>query len=1852
MAKKIGIVIAADGEREFTQALTNINKSLQVTRSEAAKVKTEYEGQSNSLEALTAVQAVFSKRLEEQRQKQEAVRKGLEHSRKNYKAVQDSLEDLKKKLSEAEAKQQAMAESGEASGKELKEQEKTVKELTRAVERQEKELPKCENKIKTWQQRLNTADKEVIIANRDLNKNAAYMREAAEASDGCAKSIDKFGKATKNNKIETGWAEKLANAGVEKGVSMAVDAIGQLKDKAIDAAKYAVEAGSAFEAAMSQVSAVSGATGDDLAALEEKAREMGASTKFSATEAAEAMNYMAMAGWKTGDMLDGIGGVMNLAAASGEDLATTSDIVTDALTALGMSAEDSGHFADILAAASSNANTNVSMMGETFKYCAPVAGALGFTAEDTAEAIGLMANAGIKSSQAGTAMRTMLTSLTGDVKLSGEQLGDFVVKATETDGSMRSLGDILADCREAFGQMSESEQAANAEALVGKNAMSGFLAVMNAAPADVQKLNQAITECDGAAAGMAATMQDNLSGKITLMNSALEGLGIAAFEYVEGPLSGIVEGITEAINGIAEAVTVQKTELDEFVEGVEQANEQIQGTLEAADKALSDNDKEIADLERYKDILLEINSAASANTYQQEVMAKIISQLSESIPGLAAAFDAETSSISLSDEAITGLFEEYENFLTYTAAVESHEQAVSALADAELNAQKAADAYGESKDDANTAMAKYTELVKAGVSAEAAYAQAYTGVGDAAGKAVREQEKANKAVEEAKARVDSTGKTVEELEGKLGDYADAAAEAADSSDGFSASTGEMADAAAEAAEEAADAYEAMRVSIANSIEESVDLFDKFSGGAEISAKDVVKNLDSQIDGIGKWSDNMQKLAAQAGKGMTQEFYDYLANMGPESANLVQTLVDELEGNTGQFEAICAKWAEAMELQNEADVIAGYTSASEGIPVSIADTIKNGAVQIQSAATEAAGSGAASAKSQYTQYRQTGVHLAAGLAANTAVAAAGRRLAKAALDAAKKEAGVNSPSRVFRDEVGRFLPAGMAKGMLDGAKEVEQASRGLAKATLQASKEELEIHSPSAKFKNSVGKQIAKGTAFGISAGKGEAVKASKSLAKDVYKSAVSWMDSYAASHKVSLEDEKYFWKQLAGTVKKGTDEYKKAVKAMNAIDKFEGTVNSKVKSGFGVSKTTKSGSKTKKKSTSDYQADVVSAAQKWLDNYKVVHETSLAEEEYYWQQVIKKLEKGSKKHTQAWYDAKKELKSVQDQQKKQQEAAYADIVGSAEKYVGQRKTLNKMSVAQEQVYWEKILAQIEKSGGKYTDEWYSVYEKIQSAKENVAAEASKKAAAQANVQASLLDNYKVYRKVSEKAEMEYWNIARKQFKAGTQERIDADRQYFEAKQEYEERLAELKEEKAEKEKDIQDTLIEKQKELNDAYEDALKSRKAEILSSMNLFEAWDSEGYKPDKLMWNLKTQVEGLKVWEQTLEDLGQKGLSEGLMEELRNMGPDAAANLYSLNEMTAEQLAEYNALWEEKSELAHRQAVEDNMKLWKETEDSISEAKRIAQDEIAVLEADYRSAVAELDAGLSDGLKGLVEQSAKIGEEIVSNLVNAIKKATTGSETKDALEKAAKIIDSSANSAAASASSSKTSSGSTSSSKKEDKILTIINTGKSRSKKLTAAEEKEHAEIWKYLVKKYGKAPSNTIYKSLGSELGVKTSSTVTGAQKNSILKQLKLKGYSSGVMNLRQHELAWTQEQGPEIIVRGDGAVLTPLAAGSSVIPAQLSKNLMEWGKTTPQAYLSGVARLNRLVENSQQKSAVVTVDNRGITPALERILNGIERIASIIGSGQMVLDTGALVGELQPALSRKSAEVAIRRNRGRR
>lgn len=457
-------------------------------------------------------------------------------------------------------------------------------------------------------------------------------------SSGIKKSIEDI-----NGTAKSGFS-KFSEIGKNALSVFAGNMLTEVVSQAKNAAGAVLDIGMSFESGMSKVEAISGATGEDLAALTDKAKEMGAKTKFSATESAEAMQYMAMAGWKTGDMLNGIEGIMNLAAASGEDLATTSDIVTDALTAFGLSAQDSTHFADILAQASSNANTNVSMMGETFKYVAPVAGAMGYSAEDVALAVGLMANSGIKASQAGTSLKAALVNMvkpTDDMRGVMERLGISIQNA---DGSIKPFGELIGDLRDKFAITTDAERAQNyamaeqrltaegladslsglsgeqrntqiaylegielikdmtkeeikaqakqklgikltkerqlseeelyqlasslgkesldgmtaamqeeaAATLFGKEAMSGMLAIINASDADYEKLAGSIENCDGAAAAMAETMQNNLEGQLTILSSAAQGLALEIYESLKAPLTDITRLGIDAVSNLTE----------------------------------------------------------------------------------------------------------------------------------------------------------------------------------------------------------------------------------------------------------------------------------------------------------------------------------------------------------------------------------------------------------------------------------------------------------------------------------------------------------------------------------------------------------------------------------------------------------------------------------------------------------------------------------------------------------------------------------------------------------------------------------------------------------------------------------------------------------------------------------------------------------------------------------------------------------------------------------------------------------------------------------------------------------------------------------------------------------------------------------------------------------------------------------------------------------------------------------------------------------------------------------------------------------------------------------------------------
>lgn len=529
--------------------------------------------------------------------------KGLTQINKEIGSTQKQLKDVNRLLKLDPGNADLMAQKqrllndriGETRTKldALKEAQKEVgDELKKTGEGQEqydalqREIIACENELKNLQKEA--------IASSDA------MQKIAQAGEGLKKAGDNV-----QNLGRSLMPLSAAAAGAAAGI---------------------VKTTADFDASMSKVAAVSGAAGDDFDALREKAREMGATTKFTASEAAEAMNYMAMAGWKTEQMLDGVSGVMSLAAASGEDLATTSDIVTDALTAFGMKAEDSSRFADILAAAASNANTNVAMMGESFKYAAPVAGSLGYSAEDVSIALGLMANSGIKASMAGTSLRNIFQRMAKPTKESAMAMDRLGLALDDGQGNMYSFRQIMDQLRKGFveinmpieeydrqveildealadGSIKEktymkeleelnkqafgaagAEKARAAAMLGGSRAMSGLLAIANASEEDYNKLTQAIDNSsqafartkdgvvplnealasgaeiletyEGAAASMAATMQDNASGQMEILKSQLQELAISLGDTLMPTLRqliGYVQGVVDKLNGMDES---------------------------------------------------------------------------------------------------------------------------------------------------------------------------------------------------------------------------------------------------------------------------------------------------------------------------------------------------------------------------------------------------------------------------------------------------------------------------------------------------------------------------------------------------------------------------------------------------------------------------------------------------------------------------------------------------------------------------------------------------------------------------------------------------------------------------------------------------------------------------------------------------------------------------------------------------------------------------------------------------------------------------------------------------------------------------------------------------------------------------------------------------------------------------------------------------------------------------------------------------------------------------------------------------------------------------------------------------
>ncbi len=543
-----GGAVKLTGESEYRKALKNITQNLKEVASEMKLVSAQYSKNDTSTEALSAKSDVLSKKLEQQKDKVETLKKQYADMSEEYDENTQKHSALTKQYAEESNKLANLEKTLGTASDEYKEQADVVADLQAEVEKSTKAQEFNTKAMSDMRIQLNNAESDVTKTSKELEALAQQMDASANSTEGLGEGLDGVGEhAEKATGGVSTFQVALGN--------LVANVIGNAVEKMKDLVASTIDVGASFDSAMANVGAISGATGGELDQLREKAKKMGEVTKFSASDSADAMSYMAMAGWKTKDMLDGIDGIMNLASASGADLATTSDIVTDALTGFGKSAEDAGRLADIMASASSNANTNVELMGETFKYVTPVAGAMGYSMEDTALAIGLMANAGVKGTQAGTSLKSIITRLATDAGASSKSLGalgtlteSLGVEFYKADGTTRAFADVLKDARKAWAGLSEEQQASYGKTIAGQEALSGWLAIMNSADADFNKLADSINNSTGSAEKMAKVMNDNLGGDIVLMKSHLEGVQIAIYEKFEPALRKGVEVLNDLLN--------------------------------------------------------------------------------------------------------------------------------------------------------------------------------------------------------------------------------------------------------------------------------------------------------------------------------------------------------------------------------------------------------------------------------------------------------------------------------------------------------------------------------------------------------------------------------------------------------------------------------------------------------------------------------------------------------------------------------------------------------------------------------------------------------------------------------------------------------------------------------------------------------------------------------------------------------------------------------------------------------------------------------------------------------------------------------------------------------------------------------------------------------------------------------------------------------------------------------------------------------------------------------------------------------------------------------------------------------
>lgn len=1919
MPSKIGLVLALDGEREFTQAMKNASQSAKQTNTALKDLQSEFKGSTNSIEYLTQRQEKLKTQQEAYARVLNAAKTGQANARKAYKEQADALEELKKKQEEAQKALEKMDKSDPGYAK----QKKEVDDLTRAVGDQTAEYLKAEGRLSSWDAKVTKAEGDIKKNSTALQKNEKYMYEAAKSADGCAKSIDGMGKEIdQTSKSADKGGQSLKTFLAVTAANLAASALKELGKQAIAAAKYCVEVGSKFQASMSKVQALSGASTREMSAMEAMAKELGRTTMFSASEVADGFSYMALAGWGAQESVTAMPGVLNLAAAAQMDLGQASDMVTDYLSAFGLEASDATRMADMLAYAQAHSNTSATQLGEAYSNCAANMHAAGQSIETTTAFLEAFANQGEKGSGAGTKLSAIMRDITSKMKDGKIQIGDTSVAVMDANGNFRSLTDIMRDVETATNGMGDAERSAALQATFTAKSVSGVNMILTEGVDKIAGYADALTNSDGAASSMATTMTDNLSGAITEFNSATEGLGIAVFDYIKGPAQGIVEGATAAINAVTDAITPQKTEMDEFVELIKAKNEEVQALLDSADAAMQQGEEEAGKIEYYKNMLLGfqevIKEGGELDPFQIFQAQKAVDELKGYMPGLAAAFDETTGAINLTNQELVSMFDNTEALVKQQAYMKAQRDAYEGLAEAELNkasADAAVEQATQKLNEAQEANAQTTDYLRGG------YGDLYKDVVDAQSevdKTTKTQKEANKSLEEAQEKVELTDRVVKQLTEENGNLVEAQEGVADSADGAADSESALGDAAgdtAETIEEAAErekqAAEQMRKAHEDALNQITDAYESakkqiegsfdidpigeaWTGGVDRTVEAMIEVLDADMEAMLNYERNLDLIKDHVGKEIAPEFMSYLLSLGEDGANTLQHIVSTFDedGGAEKVAALSDKYVAGLDKREEiASAMAANTVAMQlglgemgstdkewdnltktvtakadtvtketaqaflkakdqakkigiAIPDGLAESIRSsdapetavqqatdvlnaaisgrteGILEMAKAAgltvpegiAEGLNAGGEDAVAAYQQLvdwvasadtsgaaeagSSTGAEMASNMASSISEGAdAAASAASDTVNAAQSAAG---ESATGFSEVGNEASSAFATGFANNQ------IRGAAAGNLIATTARNAIISRYGEF-TTAGTSASAAFASGIAAGGGAAAGAASGVASVAVASMNNSGGAYSVGYNIAAG--------MASGIRSGgsavisaaasvaaaaldTAKARLAIKSPSQV--FRDQVGKQITAGwaFGIKRTASSVTK----EVENVASKTVTAATKWLAAYRKRQSVSALQEAWFWSRVISTAKQGTNAYEKVidkWEDAiiranfgvsRTETKTTGSGKNKKTttttksaEDYYAEILKAAETWFTRLQIREDTSIKQELSYWTKVRKQLN-SG---TDAYVQASEKIKSLKQEIGS---------MDVAEEALSSYQTYYDASLRAIMQYWNTVRWKYAAGTADRIRADQNYLDARKAYLDKLA-----------DIEDDYASKIEDANARYTEAVEERTESIMRAFDLFEAFESESVSGEELLFNMQAQAAGYAEWRKTLSELEGRGITGGLLSSLQEAGPNQIASLKALMTLTDEQLKAFQKAYEEKERQARAQAEYENKDLKKSVADEIKQLKEAEKAEIKEVKTaidsgllmvanNIRSIAADQTSALVAAFRGTAGQtqggvaSGSVGKNVSQATLNAadldptFKPAAATTTKKAATTTTAKAATT-------------TTKAPTAAEKKA--IQAAIETGNTkRSRKLTAAEEKGHHELWIYLANKYLRSATDATYRALGKALGVSLSNTITIAQRDALLKALKAKGFASGSRALSADGLIWMDEllesQGPEMIVRqSDRAILTRARAGDAIIPSNLADNLFGWGAIEPTAFMN-MAELNRrLVDStaSQQASA---------------------------------------------------------------